>query len=63
MQRKGEEERSCVMRPTFERLAGHSLAIDGPVARLFRLAGVLDFEGAARHVWRLPYGRIADRRT
>jgi len=49
------------MRPTLELLGNRPLAFDGPVTRLFRAAGVNDFAGAARHVLKLPYGRIADR--
>jgi hypothetical protein len=51
------------MQDPFERLASHPLAIAGPVTRLFQLAGILDFAGAARHLWQLPYGRIADRQV
>ena len=33
----------------------------GPVTSLFLPLGIRDFQNAARHVWRLPYGRISDR--
>jgi hypothetical protein len=33
----------------------------GPFTRRFRAAGVSDFVGASKLIWRLPYGRIADR--
>jgi hypothetical protein len=49
------------MLDTLERLTNQPLARDGPVTRLFRAAGIQDFAGAARHLLRLPYGRIADR--
>jgi hypothetical protein len=49
------------MLDTLERLTNRPLAADGPVTRLFRAAGIHDFAGAARHLLRLPYGRIADR--
>jgi hypothetical protein len=44
-----------------EQLTNRPLASDGPVIRLFRGAGVQDFAAAAHHIWKLPYGRIADR--
>jgi len=49
------------MQDTLEQLTNRPLSIDGPVTRLFRTAGVDDFVGAARHLLKLPYGRIADR--
>ena len=33
----------------------------GPVTAHFLSLGIRDFRDAARHVWRLPYGRISDR--
>lgn len=42
-------------------LPNFPLAGAGPVTALFLSLGIRDFAGAARHVWRLPYGRIADR--
>ncbi|HZP37373.1 MAG TPA: hypothetical protein VFE48_12895 [Methylomirabilota bacterium] len=44
-----------------ERLAGRPLRGDGPFTRRFRDLGAADFAAAARHVWRLPYGRITER--
>jgi hypothetical protein len=49
------------MQNALQQLANRPLAVDGPVTRLFRAAGIHDFAGAARHVLELPYGRIADR--
>ncbi len=43
-------------------LADRELAPGGPFTARFRAAGVRDFAGAARHLLRLPYGRVADRR-
>jgi hypothetical protein len=37
------------------------LLADGPITRRFRAAGVDDFPAAARHILKLPYGRITDR--
>jgi hypothetical protein len=51
------------MQDPFERLAGHPLTIDGPVTRLFRSVGVLDFAGAARHLWQLPSDRGIQERS
>ena len=42
-------------------LADAALSRDGRITGMFRAAGIHDFVGAARHVWQLPYGRIADR--
>lgn len=44
-----------------DRLAGRPLQGDGPLTRRFRALGAADFAAAARHVWRLPYGRITER--
>lgn len=41
--------------------ADRPLMGDGPFTQRFRAAGVSDFVGAANLIWRLPYGRIADR--
>jgi hypothetical protein len=51
------------MQDPFERLAGHPLTIDGPVTRLFQSARVLDFAGAARHLWQLPSDRSVQERS
>jgi hypothetical protein len=42
-------------------LADRPLLSGGPFTQRFRDAGVSDFVGAATLIWRLPYGRIADR--
>jgi hypothetical protein len=42
-------------------LMNHPLSRDGRITQMFRTAGIHDFAGAARHVWRLPYGRIENR--
>jgi hypothetical protein len=42
-------------------LPSFPLTAAGPVTSFFLPLGIRDFRGAARHVWRLPYGRIADR--
>jgi len=42
-------------------LTDRSLSGHGRFTRMFRTAGLNDFAGAARHVWRLPYGRITNR--
>ena len=49
------------MEDALEQLTNEPLAADGPVTRLFRAAGAQNFGAAAHHVWKLPYGRIADR--
>jgi hypothetical protein len=49
------------MNDILEQLTNRPLASDGPATRLFRAAGVQDFVAAAHHIWKLPYGRIADR--
>jgi len=49
------------MNEILEQLTNRPLASDGPVTRLFRAAGIQDFVAAAHHLWKLPYGRIADR--
>ena len=51
------------MENTLEQITNRPLSIDGPMTRLFRAAGVHDFVGAARHILKLPYGRIVDRNT
>ena len=42
-------------------LASQRFTADGPITRLFRAIGAHDFEAAALHVLRLPYGRVTDR--
>jgi len=49
------------MPDALDRLANRPFAPDGPFTARFRAAGVGDFAGAARHLLKLPYGRIADR--
>jgi hypothetical protein len=49
------------MNDILEQLTNRPLASDGPVTRSFRAAGIEDFVAAAHHIWKLPYGRIADR--
>ena len=49
------------MRDSLERLTNRPFSAVGPYTSLFRIAGIHDFAGAARHVRALPYGRIADR--
>jgi hypothetical protein len=49
------------MRDVLEDLDAQPLVAEGRITRLFRAAGLHDFGGAARHLLRLPYGRIADR--
>jgi hypothetical protein len=49
------------MQEALEQLPDRPFSSDGPMTRCFRAVGVRDFAGAARHVLKLPYGRIADR--
>jgi hypothetical protein len=49
------------MDDALDRLADRALRGDGPLTRRFRALGAPDFAAAARHVWRLPYGRITER--
>ena len=49
------------MDDALDRLEGRPLRGDGPLTRRFRDVGAADFAAAARHVWRLPYGRITER--
>ena len=49
------------MQETLEVLTGHPLEGDGRITKMFLAVGAHDFAGAARHIWRLPYGRIEDR--
>lgn len=49
------------MADALDRLGDRPLHGEGPLTRRFREIGALDFAGAARHVWRLPYGRISER--
>jgi len=44
-----------------EQLTNRPFSTGGSVTSLFRTVGVHDFVGAARHILKLPYGRIADR--
>jgi len=57
MVRKG----NAAMNDILEQFTNRPLASDGPVTCLFRAAGVRDFVAAAHHIWKLPYGRIANR--
>jgi hypothetical protein len=49
------------MPDTLEQLAKRPFSTGGSVTALFRTVGVHDFVAAARHLLKLPYGRIADR--
>ena len=49
------------MQNVLRQLASRRFTADGPITRLFRAIGAHDFEAAARHVLRLPYGRVTDR--
>jgi len=49
------------MADALDRLADRPLQGDGLLTRRFRAVGAADFAGAARHVLRLPYGRITER--
>jgi len=53
--------RGPIVSPVPDRIGRRPLALDGPVSRRFRAAGIRDFAGAAEHLLRLPYGRISDR--
>ena len=44
-----------------ELLPNFPLTAVGSITSQFLALGIQDFAGAARHVWRLPYGRIGDR--
>ncbi len=49
------------MEATLACFADRPLQGDGLITQRFRAAGVAHFVGAATLIWRLPYGRIADR--
>ena len=49
------------MPDTLEQLADRPFSIGGSVTARFRTLGIHDFVGAARHLLKLPYGRIVDR--
>jgi hypothetical protein len=49
------------MRHGIDRLPNAPLTADGSILSRFRAQGIRDYATRARHVWRLPYGRIADR--
>lgn len=49
------------MDDALDRLADRPLRGAGPLTHRFREIGVPDFAAAARHVLRLPYGRITER--
>ncbi len=49
------------MQDPLEQLTNRPFSTGGSVTSLFRTVGVHDFVGAARHILKLPYGRIADR--
>ncbi len=49
------------MQDPLEQLPNRPFSTGGPFTSLFQAAGVHDFVGAARHILKLPYGRIADR--
>ena len=49
------------MDDALDRLADRPLHDAGPLTRRFRELGASDFAAAARHVLRLPYGRITER--
>jgi hypothetical protein len=50
------------MDDVLDRLPATPLRGDGPTTVRFRAAGAADFGAAARHLLRVPYGRISDRR-
>jgi hypothetical protein len=50
------------MDDVLDRLPAMPLRGDGPATARFRAVGAVDFTAAARHLLRVPYGRISDRR-